>query len=91
MNNYCRNKEKYCSYEKAPVDKSCTPHKEFIFHGADADTTYTVKVTLVLNGRAIATAQKKIKAAPKEEVENEEKKKLLVSQLNIQNMINRAS
>ena len=36
--------------------------RSFVFHKADAETTYTVKVTLVLNGRAIATAQKKIKA-----------------------------
>ena len=77
--------------EKPSEDKINIPHKEFVFHGADAHTTYTVKVTLVLNGRAIATTQKKIKAAPKDDLENIEKKKLIVSQLDIQSMMNRVS
>jgi len=77
--------------EKPSEDKINIPHKEFVFHGADAHATYTVKVTLVLNGRAIATTQKKIKAAPKDDLENIEKTKLIVSQLDIQSMMNRVS
>ena len=60
------------------------PRKKFIFQGADADTTYTVKVTLVLNGRAIATAQKKIKALTEDQQNKDEKHNLMVSQLNLQ-------
>ena len=33
------------------------PRREVVFHGADPDTSYTVKVTLVLNGQAIAVSQ----------------------------------
>ena len=33
------------------------PRREVVFHGADPDTSYTVKVTLVLNGQAIAVCQ----------------------------------
>ncbi|XP_023321500.1 uncharacterized protein LOC111696181 [Eurytemora carolleeae] len=38
------------------------PRKKFFFHAVEKENTYTVKVSLVLNGRAIATAQKKLKA-----------------------------
>jgi len=61
------------------------PSKNFVFKGADADITYTVKVTLVLNGRAIAAVQKKLKALPKVEPQvQDEKHNMLVSQLNVQ-------
>eukprot|EP00090_Calanus_glacialis_P024671 TRINITY_DN38342_c0_g1_i1.p1 TRINITY_DN38342_c0_g1~~TRINITY_DN38342_c0_g1_i1.p1 ORF type:complete len:507 (+),score=138.46 TRINITY_DN38342_c0_g1_i1:23-1543(+) len=77
------------SSEKGVSNKTNIPRKKFLFHGADADTTYTVKVTLVLNGKAIATAQKKIKALPQDQWQKDQKQNLLVSQLNIQSMINR--
>lgn len=38
------------------------PVREILFPGADTDTSYTVKVSLVLNGQAIAVAQKSLKA-----------------------------
>ena len=77
------------SSEKGVPNKTNIPCKKFLFHGADTDTTYTVKVTLVLNGKAIATAQKKIKALPQDQLQKDQKQNLLVSQLNIQSMINR--
>jgi hypothetical protein len=43
----------------------------------------------VLNGKAIATAQKKIKALPEDQLQKDQKQDLLVSQLNIQSMIDR--
>ena len=55
-----------------------------MFLGCDTDTTYTVKVTLVLNGKAIATAQKKIKS--QDQLAEDEKHNLIVSQLNIQSI-----
>ena len=57
-----------------------------MFLGCDTDTTYTVKVTLVLNGKAIATAQKKIKSLPQDQLAEDEKHNLIVSQLNIQSI-----
>ena len=36
------------------------PRREVVFHGADPDTSYTVKVTLVLNGQAIAVSQEHV-------------------------------
>ena len=48
------------------------PTKYFVFEGADSDITYTVKVTLFLNGSTIATSQKTIKAVPKENIDPEE-------------------
>ena len=38
------------------------PRRLIRFRGADADTSYTIKVSLVLNGKSIATAQKSLKA-----------------------------
>ena len=38
------------------------PTKVIMFKGADADTSYTLKVSLILNGQAIAVAQKSLKA-----------------------------
>ena len=66
--------------------KEKVPHNKFVFHGAEEDTTYTVKVTLVLNGRSIASAQKKIKAQTKGDQINNEIQNLLISQLNIQSV-----
>ena len=37
-----------------------------MFEGADADVTYTIKVTLVLNGKTIADSQKTLKAVAKD-------------------------
>ena len=60
-----------CSYndEKPKDDES--PSKYFVFEGADVDVTYTVKVTLVLNGKTIASSQKTIKSVTKK-TEDEE-------------------
>ena len=49
------------SDEGPPGDKE-TPTKRFVFKGADTNVTYTVRVTLVLNGKAIATSQKSVKS-----------------------------
>ena len=38
------------------------PTKVIMFKGADTDTSYTLKVSLILNGQAIAVAQKSLKA-----------------------------
>ena len=38
------------------------PRRLIRFRGADADTSYTIKVSLVLNGKSIATTQKSLKA-----------------------------
>ena len=38
------------------------PRRLIRFRGADADVSYTIKVSLVLNGKSIATAQKSLKA-----------------------------
>ena len=38
------------------------PRRLIRFRGANADTSYTIKVSLVLNGKSIATAQKSLKA-----------------------------
>ena len=38
------------------------PKKRFVFQRAGTDVTYTVRVTLVLNGKAIATSQKTVKS-----------------------------
>ena len=74
------------SSQKPKVMLDNVPHKKFIFHGAEADTTYTVKVTLVLNGKSIATTQKKIKALIESEESKDEKKNIRGSQLNVQSV-----
>ena len=73
-------------YQKPKMVAEKVPHKKFIFHGAEADTTYTVKVTLVLNGKSIATAQKKIKALIEDEENKDEKKGVHLSIINIQSV-----
>ena len=48
--------------DKVHAEPEPVPVREIVFAGADADTTYTVKVSLVLNGQAIAVGQKSLKA-----------------------------
>ena len=38
-----------------------TIRKKILFSGVPTETTHTVRVTLVLNGQAIASSQKKLK------------------------------
>merc|ERR1711953_629779 len=46
--------------------------KRFVFKGADTDVSYTVRVTLVLNGKAIATSQKTVKSVQHKSQEDQE-------------------
>ena len=55
--------------------------KFFIFEGADTDVTYTIKVTLVLNGKTIADSQKTLKALSKDN--NNEKPLGITQELDI--------
>ena len=48
--------------DEGPPSEEEIARKRFVFKGADTDVTYTVRVTLVLNGKAIATAQKTVKS-----------------------------
>ena len=48
--------------DEGPPGEEETPRKRFVFQGAGTDLTYTVRVTLVLNGKAIATSQKTVKS-----------------------------
>ena len=73
-----QNRSNFPSFSGQTEKTEEAPTKSFTFAGSDADTTYTVKVvtvystlerdllqvTLVLNGRAIAVIQKKLKAVP---------------------------
>ena len=47
---------------KVQAEPEVVPFREILFPGADTDTSYSVKVSLVLNGQAIAVAQKSLKA-----------------------------
>ena len=47
---------------KVDNEHEVIPTRQLKFTGADPDTSYTVKVTLVLNGQAISVSQKSIKA-----------------------------
>ncbi|XP_023321475.1 uncharacterized protein LOC111696157 [Eurytemora carolleeae] len=64
------------------------PRKKFFFHGVDKDTAYTIKVSLVLNGRAIATAQKKIKAViiPIRDIQSAQATIIAASYLNLKDL-----
>ena len=42
-----------------------SPYKVVKFSGVDSDKSYTVRVSLLLNGKSIATAQKSLKALTK--------------------------
>ena len=44
------------------TEDQSAPKKVIEFSGVDPDTPYTVRVSLLLNGKAIATAQKSLKA-----------------------------
>ena len=48
--------------DEGPPGEEETPKKRFVFQRAGTDVTYTVRVTLVLNGKAIATSQKTVKS-----------------------------
>ena len=61
--------------DEGPPAEEETPRKRFVFKGAGTDLTYTVRVTLVLNGKAIATSQKTVKSLksinnPQDKAEN---------------------
>ena len=45
--------------------KSCLRYQVVKFSGVDSDKSYTVRVSLLLNGKSIATAQKSLKALAK--------------------------
>ena len=48
--------------DEGPPGEEEMPKKRFVFQRAGTDVTYTVRVTLVLNGKAIATSQKTVKS-----------------------------
>ena len=61
--------------DERPPGEEEIPRKRFVFQGAGTDLTYTVRVTLVLNGKAIATSQKTVKSlksinSPQDKAEN---------------------
>ena len=46
---------------KVDEDSEIVPSREVVFSGADPNLSYTVKVTLILNGQAVAVSQKSVK------------------------------
>jgi len=48
-----------------PTEDQAAPQKVVKFSGVDSDKNYTVRVSLLLNGKSIATAQKSLKALAK--------------------------
>ena len=48
-----------------PTQEQAAPQKVVRFSGVDSDKTYTVRVSLLLNGKSISTAQKSLKALAK--------------------------
>ena len=48
-----------------PVGQTMPQYQVVKFSGVDSDKSYTVRVSLLLNGKSIATAQKSLKALAK--------------------------
>ena len=51
----------YFRRNKVDEDSEVVPSQHVVFSGADPNISYTVKVTLILNGQAVAVSQKSVK------------------------------
>jgi hypothetical protein len=48
-----------------PTEEQAAPRRIVRFRGVDSASSYTARVSLLLNGKAIATAQKSLKSLTK--------------------------